>query len=82
MPWFDIVWDDSQPHGNVAHLAEHGVSPGEAEEVLMNAISKQRSRSSDRWIAFGRTREGRELAVVYEMIDAITILPVTAFELD
>jgi uncharacterized DUF497 family protein len=55
MPWFDIVWDGSRPHGNVAHLAEHGVSPGEAEEVRMNAISKQRSRSSNRWIALGRT---------------------------
>ena len=82
MPWFDIVWDDSRPHGNVADLAEHGVSPGEAEEVRMNAISKQRSRSRNRWIALGRTREGRELAVVYEMSDAMTILPVTAFELD
>ena len=82
MPWFDIVWDDSWPDGNVAHLAEHGVSPEEAEVVLMHPIAREKSRSSGRWIAFGRTKEGRPLAVVYEMIDAITILPVTAFELD
>jgi len=82
MPWFDIVWDDSWPHGNVAHLAEHGVAVEEAETVLMHAIARERSRSTGRWIAFGRTSEGRPLAVVYEMLDAITILPVTAFEID
>jgi len=82
MPWFDIVWDESLPHGNVAHLAEHGVTQQEAEEVLMNAFVREKSRSSGRWIAFGRTLEGRELAVVYEMIDPITVLPVTAFDLN
>ena len=82
MPWFDIVWDDSLPHRNVAHLAEHGVSPDEAEDVLMNAIGRERSRATGRWIAFGRTSAGREIAVVYEMIDAITVLPVTAFDLE
>ena len=60
MPWFDIVWDDSRPHGNVSHLAEHGVSPREAEDVLMNAISRERSRSSGRWIAFLREHERDE----------------------
>jgi uncharacterized DUF497 family protein len=82
MPWFDIVWDDSVPNGNVAHLAEHGISVDEAEEVLMNAIGRDHSRSSRRWIAFGRTSSGRDIAVVYEMLDAITILPVTGFEIE
>jgi len=82
MPWFDVVWDESLPHGNVAHLAEHGVSTQEAEEVLMDPIAREKSRNSSRWIAFGRTSEGRELAVVYEMIDPITVLPVTAFDLE
>lgn len=49
MPWFDIVWDESLPDGNVAHLAEHGSSPDEAEEVLMNAIGRERTRASGRW---------------------------------
>lgn len=82
MPWFDIVWDESLPDGNVAHLAEHGVSREEAEEVLMNAVSREKSRSSGRWIAFGRTASGRALAVVYEMIDEITVVPVTAFDVE
>lgn len=82
MPWFDVVWDESLPHGNVAHLAENGVTVEEAESVLMNAVGREKSRSSSRWIAFGRTAEGRDLAVVYEMLDEITILPVTAFEID
>jgi uncharacterized DUF497 family protein len=81
MPWFDIVWDES-PHGNVAHLAEHGVSRDEAEEVLMNAVGREKSRSSNRLVAFGRTSSGRALAVVYEMLDAITLLPVTAFDIE
>jgi uncharacterized DUF497 family protein len=48
----------------------------------MNAIGREKSRSSSRWIAFGRTADGRNLAVVYEMLDEITILPVTAFEIE
>jgi len=82
VPWFDVVWDESLPHGKVAHLAENGVTLEEAESVLMNAVGREKSRSSSRWIAFGRTAEGRDLAVVYEMLDEITILPVTAFEID
>ena len=82
MPWFDIVWDESLPDWNVAQMAEHGVSPDEAEEVLMNAIGRERTRASGRWIAFGRTSAGRDIAVVYEMIDPITVLPVTAFDLE
>jgi len=81
VPWFDVIWDESRPHGNVSHLAEH-VTKEEAEEVLMNAIGREKSRSSKRWVAFGRTAAGRELAVVYEMVDAITILPVTAFDIE
>lgn len=82
MPWFDIVRDESPAHRNVAQLAEHGVSTHEAEEVLMNAVGREKSRSSNRWVAFGRTSSGRELAVVHEMLDTITILPVTAFDIE
>jgi uncharacterized DUF497 family protein len=81
MPWFDIIWD-YEPGGNIAHLAEHGVTPDEAEEVLMHPAKVEHSRSSGRWIAFGRTTAGRDLAVVYEQIDDMTILPVTAFDLE
>jgi hypothetical protein len=48
----------------------------------MNAIGRERTRASGRWIAFGRTATGRDIAVVYEMIDPITVLPVTAFDLE
>ena len=81
MPWFDIIWDDG-PGGNMAHLAEHGVTPEEAEEILTRSAKVERSRSSGRRIAFGRTRAGRNLAVVYEQIDDVTVLPVTAFDLE
>jgi hypothetical protein len=47
-----------------------------------DGIGRERTRASGRWIAFGRTSAGRDIAVVYEMIDPITVLPVTAFDLE
>lgn len=82
MPWYDIVWDRTEG-GNVDHLAEHGVTTTEAEYVIMHPAKVEHSRSSGRCIAFGRTDAGRALAVVYELLDDyITVLPVTAFDLE
>lgn len=39
------------------------------------------SRSSDRPIRFGYTKDGRYVAVVFEWIDDVTIFPVTAYEI-
>jgi hypothetical protein len=30
-----VIWDD-EPGGNVEHLAEHEVTPEEADEVILN----------------------------------------------
>jgi len=70
----EVIWDYG-PDGNVQHLAEHDVTPQEAEEVLADPITADVSRSTGRPIAFGLTRRGRRLAVVYEAVDAITVYP-------
>jgi uncharacterized DUF497 family protein len=79
MRHWDVIWTES-PEGNIAHLAEHEVSPEEAEEVLRDPIATDVSRTSGRPIAFGITTTGRKLAVVYEQIDAMTVYPITAYE--
>ena len=52
------------------------------EEVLENPEGVETSRSSGRPIAFGETSTGRIIAVVFEEIDANTVYPVTAYEVE
>lgn len=84
MPYVEIVWDlDDDPDGNVAHIAEHGVTKDEVAEVFAaRPPGRERSRSSGRPIAFGYTSTGRLIAVVYERIDSHTVYPVTAYEVE
>lgn len=79
MRWPEVIWVDG-PDGNIAHLAEHDVSPAEAEHVLRHPIATDVSRTTGRPIAIGYTEAGRRLIVVYERIDATTVYPITAFE--
>jgi hypothetical protein len=44
MDYLSIVWDDSEG-GNVEHIADHGLTPDEVEDVLRDPKSK-----------FGRSR--------------------------
>lgn len=83
MRYSKAVWDlDDDPEGNVQHIAEHGISKDEVEEVLENPQGVETSRSSGRPIAFGETSTGRIIAVVYEEIDEDTVYPVTAYEVE
>ncbi len=76
-----ILWDlDDDPDGNVQHCAEHGVTKEEVEEVLESAMDADFSRSTGRPLVFGDTSAGRHLMVVYENVDAVTVYPVTAYE--
>jgi hypothetical protein len=70
------IWDEE----TIAHIAANDVSPDEVDYVLTNFIGRAVSRSSDRPIVFGFTPAGRQLAVVYEPIDAVHVYPITAFE--
>ena len=78
MPMFFFIWSST----TVEHLAEHDVSPDEFEFVVQNPESTGVSRSTGRPFAVAVTDEGRELLCVYEQIDAMTIEPITAYELD
>ncbi len=83
MKYSKAIWDlDDDPEGNVQHIAEHGISKAEVEEVLENPDGVETSRSSGRPIAFGETSTGRIIAVVYEEIDEDIVYPVTAYEVE
>ena len=79
MPWYDIVWN-FEPGGNVEHIAENGLSTDDVEAVLSNPLDRTTSRSSGRPAATGYTPDGRLVIVIYEQIDAVTVYPVTAYE--
>lgn len=78
MPWYLFLWDPETEE----HVAQHGITRDEFEEVVCNPDSVGESRSSGRPIAFGYTSSGRYLACLYDMADADTVLPVTAYELE
>ena len=78
-----IVWDlDDDPDGNVQHIAEHGVTVEEVENVLHGAEEVVASHSSGRPITFGETSTGKYLAVVFDIVeeDPLSVYPVTAYE--
>jgi hypothetical protein len=76
MPYFEFVWTDEI----VGHVGEHGVTREEFEEVVSNPNRLGISRSSGRPCCWGKTGEGRCLFCVYEYLDDLTIIPVTAYE--
>ena len=79
-----VIWDlGDDPDGNVPHIAEHGVTIEEVEEVLSDPDnSTEVSARSARSITFGETAAGRYLAGVWEtaLEDPLTIYPVTAYD--
>ena len=76
-----VLWDlDDDPNGNVLHCAEHGVTKAEVEEAFENMIDVDISRSTGLPVAFGETKAGRHLFVVYEWVDDDTVYPVTAYD--
>lgn len=80
-------WDDpDDPGGNTRHVAEHGVTPEEFEEVVLAPASRPAvSRSTDRPMRFGWTSTGKHLAAVFEVgTDGVytVVRPITAFEVD
>ncbi len=76
MPYYEFVWTDEI----VRHLAEHGISQDDFERVVCNPSSRGFSRSSGLPTAWGHTMDGRYIMAVYEELDQVTVLPVTAYE--
>ena len=81
-----IAWDDEgDDPNNVRHIAEHGVTPEEVEEVLVSVADSaiRRSRSTGRPIVRGDTAAGRTLFVVFDLLDIpdlVVIYPITAYD--
>jgi len=76
MPYFEFIWTIDI----VQHLAEHGVSQEDFEHVVCFTSNKGYSRSSGLPAAWGHTMDGRYIMAIYEELDHLTILPVTAYE--
>jgi hypothetical protein len=83
MPINRVVWDlAGEIDGNVEHIAEHGLSQQDVEDVLFGIHELDTSRSSGRPIALGFNSAGEYVCVVFEWIDDETVYPVTAYFLE
>jgi hypothetical protein len=76
MPWYQFLWTDEIAE----HLEEHGVGKSDFEAVVSNPKRLDVSRSTGRPCCWGETADGRRLFCVYEYLDEMTIIPVTAYE--
>ena len=79
MKFLHVIWDDGVD-GNVQHVDEHDLTPADVEYVLQQATHEETSKSSGLPCVFGYTPDGEYIIVVFEWIDADTVLPVTAYE--
>ena len=81
-----VAWDaEEDPKGNVQHIAEHGLTVEEVEEVLLNERNPVgESRSSGRPITSGETSSGKRIVVIWEeaLDNPMIIRPVTAYEVE
>lgn len=83
VPPLRILWDlENDPAGNVQHIADHGITLNEVEDVLRNPECTDASRSSGQSIAIGEASTGRTLLVVYEEVDELTVYPITAYDIE
>lgn len=78
MPYFEFVWTDEI----IKHIAEHDISQEDFEEVVCRPVGRDESVSSGLSVAFGYTLDGRNVIAVFEMIDDVTVIPVTAYEVE
>jgi uncharacterized DUF497 family protein len=80
----ECIWVLAEdPEGNVQHIAEHGITVEEAEEVVRKSCEAAgASRSGGRPSVFGGTTTGKHLAVIFEVVDEELrqVYVVTAFE--
>jgi hypothetical protein len=76
VPYYEFLWTGAI----VRHIAEHGVSQEDFEHVVCRPCRKGYSRSSGLPATWGYAPDGRYVLAVYEELDDLTILPVTAYE--
>jgi hypothetical protein len=85
MATISVIWDpDDDPGGNVQHIAQHGVTKDEVEEVLDDHYSDYffSREEPHNPITFGDTITGKYIAVVFEVVesDPPRVYPYTAYE--
>ena len=81
MFYTSIIWDDeSDPQGNVQHVAEHDLTVEEVEAVLAAPANEGHSNSSGFPAVWGHVPDGRYIIVIYEAIDDDTVRVITAYE--
>lgn len=78
MPIYLFQWTDEI----IDHIKQHGISVEDFEFVVQNPDHETVSRSSGLPASIGYTEDGRLVFAVYEFLDDITLLPVTAFEIE
>lgn len=78
MPYFTFLWTPE----NEEHIAQHGITMDEFEEVVMNPSKEEISRSSNLPAVYGWTSTGKFIFCVYEPMDDLMVLPVTAYEVE
>ena len=76
MPYFEFFWNDE----TLEHLDEHGVSREDFELIVCNPDEIGESDSTARPCCWGEATDGRYLLCVFERLDELTILPITAYE--
>ena len=77
-----IIWDD-EPGQNVDHIAEHGLTPEEVDEILLDdSIPTARGNRTGRPCRIGYTSTGKHIIVHWDELcdDPLMIYPVTAYE--
>jgi uncharacterized DUF497 family protein len=75
-----VIWDSpDDPRGNVQHVAEHGLTCEDVEDVLFGIHELAASRASAYPIAFGLTASGEFICVVFEQVERDTVYPITAY---
>ena len=81
MQFDSILWDrDDDPFGNVRHIARHNLTKPEVENAFQTHAGTDTSRSTGRPVIFGETGTGRYIMVPYDVIDASTVYPITAYD--
>jgi uncharacterized DUF497 family protein len=78
MPYYEFQWNEE----NLAKLDINAVSPDDFEEVVCHPVKVEPSRSNGRPIAFGFAADGRLIACVYDPVDEVVVLPITAYYLE
>ena len=81
MQYIRLLWDDADDvTGNMQHVLDHGLSVEDVGDVMANPTARGTSKSSGLPCAWGYTRDGTYVFVVYEQVEEDAARVVTAYE--